>query len=92
MKAMSRKLNFSSLPNKEENLKHHGKKRPFTTGDCSWHYQPHETYNEELPTPYEMFKEYFTDPIIKLMAEKQTNMEFLGVVKACIRMPKKLEC
>ena len=44
-----------------------------------------------LDPAYVEVKEYFTDPIMKVLAKKQTNMEFLVMVKACIRMPKKLE-
>ena len=52
------------------------KKRPFTIGDCSWNYQPHETYDEELSTPYEMFKEYFTNPIMNALAKNKPIWSF----------------
>jgi len=61
-------------PNKRRRAeKVNWKKRPLNIGDCSWQYTQRNTDEEDdsnIPKPYDLFKEYFPDEIMELLAEK----------------------
>ena len=65
---------LTSLSRKKRTKRVHWKKRPLNQRDCSWQSAQNDTADEDdlrnLPKPYNLFNEYFSNKIMVLLTEK----------------------